>query len=138
MVKDANGFGSGSVWIVGHTRGPSVAAGNAHTTEPSRRRGVGIEDIPRARVQPRRSVGIRAKLSLRNRRHRCDTNMAKDQGNSQQEPMTAAQAVDLKGLAEAALEPDAFDPSLTKAQAALRINALKAKLRLMSEPPHPA
>jgi hypothetical protein len=52
--------------------------------------------------------------------------------------MAAAQAVELKGLAAETLEPDAFDPSLTAAEAAERIKALKAKLRLMSEPPHTA
>jgi hypothetical protein len=64
--------------------------------------------------------------------------MAKDQAFSAQEPMTAAQATELKRLAEEALESDAFDPSLTTAEAAKRIKALKAKLRLMSEPPHTA
>ncbi len=50
--------------------------------------------------------------------------------------MTAAQAAELKGLAEEGLEPDAFDPSLTELEASKRIKALRAKLRLMSEPPH--
>jgi hypothetical protein len=62
--------------------------------------------------------------------------VAKDQAISEQEPMTAAQAAELKGLAKEGLEPDAFDPSLTEAEASKRIKALKAKLRLMSEPPH--
>jgi len=66
------------------------------------------------------------------------TNMARDQTISEQEPMTAAQAAELKGLAEEALESDAFGSSLTKAEAAKRIKALKAKLRLLSEPPHAA
>jgi hypothetical protein len=61
-----------------------------------------------------------------------------DRANTEQEPMAAAQAVELKGLAAETLEPDAFDPSLTAAEAAERIKALKAKLRLMSEPPHTA
>jgi len=65
-------------------------------------------------------------------------NVAKDQAISEQEPMTAAQAAELKGLAEEGLEADAFDPSLTTAEAATRIKALRAKLRLMSEPPHTA
>lgn len=54
------------------------------------------------------------------------------------EPMTAAQAAELKRLAGEGREPEAFAPSLTKAEAAERIKALKAKLRLMSEPPHTA
>jgi hypothetical protein len=65
-------------------------------------------------------------------------NAAKDQAVSGQEPMTAAQAAELKELAERALESDAFGPSLTKGEAAVRIKALRAKLRLMSEPPHAA
>ena len=59
-----------------------------------------------------------------------------DQSNAAQESMTAAQAAELKALAAEAFEPDAFDLSLTEAEAAERIAALKAKLRLMSEPPH--
>ncbi|MGP0093484.1 MAG: DUF3072 domain-containing protein [Xanthobacteraceae bacterium] len=62
--------------------------------------------------------------------------VAKDQAISEQAPMTAAQAAELKGLAEEGLEPDAFDPSLTELEASKRIKALRAKLRLMSEPPH--
>ena len=64
--------------------------------------------------------------------------MAKDQAFSAQEPMTGAHAAELKRLAEEALESDAFDPSLTQAEAAKRIKALKEKLRLLSEPPHTA
>jgi hypothetical protein len=67
-----------------------------------------------------------------------DKYMPKDQAFSAQEPMTAAQAAELKRLAAEALESDAFDPSLTKAEAAKRIEALKARLRLLSEPPHTA
>jgi hypothetical protein len=47
---------------------------------------------------------------------------------SSQEPMTTAQASCLKTLSEAAREPDAFDDTLTKAEAARRIAALEAKL----------
>jgi len=52
------------------------------------------------------------------------------------EPMTEAQIRDLKILSEAAFEPDAFDPHLTRGEAARRIDALNAKLRLLDEPPH--
>jgi hypothetical protein len=45
-----------------------------------------------------------------------------------QEPMTPEQASTLKGLAEQANESDAFDESIGKEEAALRITALKAKL----------
>lgn len=52
------------------------------------------------------------------------------------EPMTDEQAADLKALAEAALEPEAFEPHLNSAEAIRRIAALRAKLRLMDGPPH--
>jgi hypothetical protein len=55
---------------------------------------------------------------------------------SQTEPMTEAQAGELKRLAQDALEPEAFDASLTQAQAARRIDALRAKLALQDGPPH--
>jgi hypothetical protein len=47
---------------------------------------------------------------------------------SGQEPMTGAQASYLKTLSEEALEPEAYDETLTKAEASRRIDALKAKL----------
>lgn len=50
--------------------------------------------------------------------------------------MTTAQVADLKRLSEDAREPEAFSAKLTGAEAAVRINALKAKLRLQDEPPH--
>jgi hypothetical protein len=52
------------------------------------------------------------------------------------EPMTQAQAVRLKSLSEQAFEPEAFSPVLTRAEAALRIEALGAKLKLQDELPH--
>jgi hypothetical protein len=54
----------------------------------------------------------------------------------QSDPMTDAQALDLKALSEAAFEPEAYKPHLTSIEAAQRINALRAKLRLLDEPPH--
>ena len=68
------------------------------------------------------------------------SNMRKDpdQWVSGEEPMTGAQASYLKTLSEQALEPEAFDQNLTKAEASKRIDALKAKLGLMSDPPHVA
>jgi hypothetical protein len=68
------------------------------------------------------------------------TNTVKDPNDwiSGQDPMTGAQASYLKTLAEEAREPEAFDPTLTKAEASERIDGLKAKLGLMSNPPHPA
>jgi len=52
--------------------------------------------------------------------------------------MTEEQRVTLKQLSQDAYEPDAFDLTLTQAEAAIRIRALTAKLALMSEPPHTA
>ena len=52
------------------------------------------------------------------------------------EPMTAAQVSHLKALSEEARELEAFNPKLTKAEAARRIEALEAKLRLQDGPPH--
>jgi hypothetical protein len=54
------------------------------------------------------------------------------------EPMTGQQASSLKTLSEQALEPEAYKPGLTRAEAERRINALAAKLRLASDPPHTA
>jgi len=50
--------------------------------------------------------------------------------------MTAEQAAILKRLAHAAYEVDAFRPHLTRTEAELRIAMLKAKLKLLDEPPH--
>ena len=50
--------------------------------------------------------------------------------------MTADQAALLKKIAFDAYEPEAFRPNLTKAEAEQRIAVLKAKLKLMGEPPH--
>jgi hypothetical protein len=50
--------------------------------------------------------------------------------------MTRAQASELKCLAEKAFEPEAYRTTLSQAEAALRIEALKAKLRLQDGPPH--
>jgi hypothetical protein len=52
------------------------------------------------------------------------------------ERMTDKQAVLLHKLAIDAYEPEAFGPNLTQAEAELRIDVLKAKLKLMGEPPH--
>jgi hypothetical protein len=51
-------------------------------------------------------------------------------------PMTAEQASRLRTLSEQAFELEAFAPNLTRAEAALRIATLEAKLRLQDEPPH--
>jgi len=53
---------------------------------------------------------------------------APEQWVSGQEPMTGAQASYLKTLSEEAREPQAYDETLTKAEASRRIDALKAKL----------
>jgi hypothetical protein len=51
-------------------------------------------------------------------------------------PMTDAQATELKRLSDAAFEPEAFKHNLDEVEANRRMAALKAKLRLMDEPPH--
>ena len=50
--------------------------------------------------------------------------------------MTPEQASLLSKLAFDAYEPEAFSSELTAAEAEQRINVLRAKLKLMSEPPH--
>ena len=50
--------------------------------------------------------------------------------------MTSEQASLLRKLAFDAYEPEAFSPELTAAEAEQRINVLRAKLKLISEPPH--
>lgn len=52
------------------------------------------------------------------------------------DPMTPEQAAELKQLAFAAYEPEAFSCQLTQANATQRIVTLRAKLKLMDEPPH--
>lgn len=53
---------------------------------------------------------------------------APEERASGQEPMTGAQASYLKTLCQEAGEPDAYDDTLTAAEASVRIAALKAKL----------
>jgi hypothetical protein len=50
--------------------------------------------------------------------------------------MTPAQRAELRKLAQDAYEPDAFGEQLTRSEAAERIAMLKAKLKLLDEPPH--
>lgn len=50
--------------------------------------------------------------------------------------MTPAQTALLRKLAFDTYEPDAFRPNLTEAEAEQRIDALRAKLKLLDEPPH--
>jgi hypothetical protein len=52
------------------------------------------------------------------------------------QPMTEEQATRLKSLSEQAYEPEAFNPTLDRAEAARRIAALEAKLPLQDGPPH--
>ena len=46
------------------------------------------------------------------------------------EPMTGAQASYLKTLSEQAHDPDAFDDKINKAEASIRIDALREKVGL--------
>jgi hypothetical protein len=59
------------------------------------------------------------------------TNTQKDPGEwvSGGDPMTGAQASYLKTLSEEARDHQAYDETLTKAEASKRIDALKAKLK---------
>jgi Protein of unknown function (DUF3072) len=52
------------------------------------------------------------------------------------QPMTQEQASLLEILSEQAFEPEAFNRTLDRAEAARRIAALQAKLRLQNGPPH--
>ena len=49
------------------------------------------------------------------------------------DPMTGAQASYLKTLSEQAHDPEAFEETLTKADASKRIDALKAKRRSVQQ-----
>jgi hypothetical protein len=53
-----------------------------------------------------------------------------------EQPMTEAQTLLLRRLAQETLEPEAFSRQLTSAEARQRIEALRAKLRLQDGPPH--
>jgi hypothetical protein len=50
--------------------------------------------------------------------------------------MSRAQAAELRALAEQAYELEAYNEGLSQAEAARRIEALRAKLRLQDGPPH--
>ena len=52
------------------------------------------------------------------------------------EPMTGAQAADLKTLADAVREPAAFEQGLSSREASRRIDVLKEKIRICELPPH--
>jgi hypothetical protein len=51
-------------------------------------------------------------------------------------PMSAEQAALLRKLAFDAYEPEAFKPNLTQLEAERRIDVLRAKMKLISDPPH--
>ena len=50
--------------------------------------------------------------------------------------LTPEQKAELRRLAQNAYEPEAFSEQITQAEAAERIALLKAKLKLLGEPPH--
>jgi hypothetical protein len=50
--------------------------------------------------------------------------------------MSPEQARELKALAADAYDPEAFHEKLSSAEAARRIAALRAKLKLLDGPPH--
>ena len=64
------------------------------------------------------------------------TTACKPQPVTANQPMTGAQSAMLKRLEQEAYGPDAFEPSLTSAEADIRIAMLIAKLKLLGEPPH--
>jgi hypothetical protein len=53
-------------------------------------------------------------------------------------PMTPAQKAELRQLAVDAYELDAYGRRMTQRDAEIRIAMLRAKLKLLSEPPHTA
>lgn len=55
---------------------------------------------------------------------------------AEEPPMTTDQLKVLKQLAQNNYEIDAYSPNLTRDQIEWRIAALKAKLKLLDEPPH--
>ena len=68
---------------------------------------------------------------------RCESGMSADENSrASADPMTKVQSDELRRLSEQAFEPEAFSETLTRAEATLRIGALRAKLRLQDEPPH--
>ena len=56
--------------------------------------------------------------------------------NDADQRMTPEQSALLKKLAVDAYESDAFKPDVTRAEAERRIAMLRAKLKLIGEPPH--
>ena len=52
------------------------------------------------------------------------------------QPMSAEQERELRQLAYAAYEPEAYSRNMTRSDAAQRIAMLRAKLKLLDGPPH--
>ncbi|MEM8573089.1 MAG: DUF3072 domain-containing protein [Pseudomonadota bacterium] len=52
------------------------------------------------------------------------------------EPMTGAQAADLKTLADEVCEPSAYELGLSRSEASRRIDVLREKIRIGDLPPH--
>ncbi|MEM7399366.1 MAG: DUF3072 domain-containing protein [Pseudomonadota bacterium] len=52
------------------------------------------------------------------------------------EPMTGAQAADLKTLADEVCEPGAYELGLSRSEASRRIDVLREKIRIGELPPH--
>jgi len=73
----------------------------------------------------------RSRTSEQPRPHPSDAGSA-----SRDRPMSGEQAARLKAIAGEALEPEAFHPGLSEAEAARRIRALEVKLKTMDGPPH--
>jgi hypothetical protein len=111
---------SAEVWLQSALRSEQLSKGPDITTEY-------VWQLPpfqkwRRKGTPTQMAPIRSRICKRR-----DRRSAK---------MTANQAATLKRLAQSAYELDAFQPSLTRAEADLRIAMLTAKLKLLGEPPH--
>jgi Protein of unknown function (DUF3072) len=87
--------------------------------------------MPREKRPRRTAVGSRS-----SRRKAEISRINPDPTTATVELMTMEQAKLLKQLAQETYEPQAFKPNLTQAEAARRIATLRAKLKLLGEPPH--
>ena len=69
-------------------------------------------------------------------RHNENARESEERSHGSREPMTGAQASNLKTLAEEVREPSAFAGNLSKREASRRIGALAERVRLSHLPPH--
>lgn len=114
--------------MTGRNQPPTIGAGDARRERRARGKGCGTAAPPEAASSspPARTPAV--EIGSANAR------AAAPPGDD--DPMTEPQAAELRALARAAFEPEAYDPKLTSGEAARRIAALRAKLALLDEPPH--